>query len=116
MTLLPCTLALLGAVILGSPIAAQAQGPIPNARMTDSPCPPPPPKPPQEILTAILKPGAKLPPMPPGGDEKLREYLKKHAEDMARDYPDLCRYKSDNAAILKGPNPTAVFIDRKSVV
>jgi lysophospholipase L1-like esterase len=30
--------------------------------------------------------------------------------DLARDYPDLCHYKSDNAAILKGPHPTAVFM------
>jgi lysophospholipase L1-like esterase len=62
------------------------------------------------MLAAMLKPGAKMPPMPPGGDEKFREYLKKHAEDMARDYPDLCHYKSDNAAILKGARPTAVFM------
>jgi len=84
-----CTLAFLGAVILGSPVAAQAQAPAPNAGMTDSPCPPPP---------------------PPGGEEKFREYLKRHAEDMARDYPDLCHYKSDDAAILKGGRPTAVFM------
>ena len=111
-----CKLAILGAGVLGSAVA-NAQAPMPNAKMTDSPCPPPPPGPPQEILAAMLKPGAKMPPMPPGGDEKFREYLKKHAEDMARDYPDLCHYKTANAAILKGARPTAVFMgDRKSVV
>ena len=78
--------------------------------MTDSPCPPPSPRPPREILDAILKPGAKPPPMPAAGDERLREYLKKHAEDLARDFPDTCHYKSDNAAILKGANPRAVFM------
>jgi lysophospholipase L1-like esterase len=30
--------------------------------------------------------------------------------DPARDFADLCRYKSDNAAILKGAHPTAVFM------
>jgi lysophospholipase L1-like esterase len=110
MIMRPCNLALLGAVVLGSAMAAPAQQSVPNAGMTDSPCPPPPPAAPQEILAAMLKPGAKMPPMPPGGDEKFREYLKKHAEDMARDYPDLCHYKSDNAAILKGAHATAVFM------
>ncbi len=58
----------------------------------------------------MLKPGAKPPPMPAAGDEKLQEYLRKHAEDLARDFADLCHYKSDNAAILKGSHPKAVFM------
>jgi lysophospholipase L1-like esterase len=105
-----CTLAILGAVVLVGPVAAHAQAPLPNAQMTDSPCPPPPPRPPQEMLAAMLKPGAKPPPMPSQGDEKLREYLKKHAEDLARDFPDLCHYKSDNAAIREGAHPTIIFM------
>ena len=105
-----CKLTLLGAALLGGPVAARAQTPMPVAQMTDSPCPPPPPRPPQEMLDAMLKPGAKPPPMPAAGDEKLREYLKQHAEDLARDYADLCHYKSDNAAILKGAQPKAVFM------
>jgi lysophospholipase L1-like esterase len=104
------TLALLGAVALGGPIAARAQATMPTAQMTDSPCAPPAPRPPQEMISAMLKPGAKMPPMPPQGDEKLREYLKKHAEDMARDFADLCHYKTDNSALLKGTRPTAVFM------
>ena len=103
-------LALLSALLLGAPIAAQAQAHVPAAQMTDSPCPPPPPKPSQEILAAMLKPGAKPPPMPEPGDERLREYLKKHAEDLARDFPDLCHYQSDNEAILEGGHPTVVFM------
>ncbi len=64
-----------------------------------------------EMLDAMLKPGAKPPPMPAGGDEKLREYLKMHADDLARDFADLCHYKSDNEAILKsGTHPTLVFM------
>jgi lysophospholipase L1-like esterase len=106
----PCKLACLSAVLLGGAIAAQAQAPVPVAQMSDSPCPPPPPAPPREMLAAMLKPGAKPPPMPAQGDEKLREYLKKHAEDLARDFADTCRYKSDNAAILKGAHPTVVFM------
>ena len=106
----PCKLACLSAVLLGGAIAAQAQAPVPVAQMTDSPCPPPSPRPPREILDAMLKPGAKPPPMSAQGDEKLREYLKKHAEDLARDFADTCRYKSDNAAILKGAHPTVVFM------
>jgi lysophospholipase L1-like esterase len=105
-----CKLALLGTVALGGPIAALAQAPMPVAQMTDSPCPPPPPRPPQEMLTAMLKPGAKPPPMASQGDEKLQEYLKKHAEDLVRDYADLCHYKSDNAAMLNGVHPKAVFM------
>jgi lysophospholipase L1-like esterase len=62
------------------------------------------------MLTAMLKPGAKPPQIPAGGDEKLQEYLKKHAEDLLRDYADLCHYKSDNATILKGAHPKAVFM------
>jgi len=57
----------------------------------------------------MLKPGAKPPPMPPPGDEKLQEYLRKHAEDLTRDFADLCHYKSENAA-LKGARPTAIFM------
>jgi len=33
-----CKLALLGAVVLGGPIVAQAQAPMPSAQMTDTPC------------------------------------------------------------------------------
>jgi lysophospholipase L1-like esterase len=102
-------LALLAAVALGGPVAAHAQAPLQTPQMSPSPCPPPAPRPPQEMITAMLKPGAKPPPMPAQGDEKLREYLKKHAEDLARDFADLCRYKSDNAA-LNGAQPTAVFM------
>jgi len=104
------TLAFLGAVALARPIVAQAQAQLPAAQMSDSPCRPPAPRPPQETITAMLKPGAKPTPMPAQGDEKLREYLKKHAEDLARDFADLCRYKSDNAALLKAAHPTAVFM------
>ena len=104
-----CKLALLGAVVLATPIAAHAQAPTPGVQMTDSPCPPRTPGPPPEVLAAMLKPGAKPPPMPAGGDEKLREYLKKHAEDLTRDFADLCHYKSANAA-LKSAHPTTVFM------
>jgi len=103
-------LALLGASLLGAPLASHAQATMPVAQMTDSPCPPPAPRLPREMLTAMLQPGAKPPPMPPPGDEKLLEYLKKHAEDLDRDFPDLCRYKSDNEAVLKGAHPTVVFM------
>lgn len=105
-----CKLALLGAVVLGGPMAAQAQAPLPVAQMTDSPCPPPPPRPSREMIDAMLKPGAKPPPTPAAEDEKLQEYLKKHAEDLARDYGDLCHYKSVNAAFLKGSHPKSVFM------
>src|SRR5579864_3149649 len=80
-------LALLGTVVLGTPLASQAQAPMPAARMSDSPCPPPAPRPPPEVLAAMLKPGAKPPSIPAQADEKLREYLKKHAEDLTRDFP-----------------------------
>jgi lysophospholipase L1-like esterase len=102
-------LTLLGAVVFAGPIVVYAQAPAPSAPMTDSPCPPPSPRPPPEVLTAMLKPGAKLPPMP-AGDERQRQYLKKHAEDLQRDFPDLCHYKADNAAVLKGAHPKAVFM------
>ena len=59
---------------------------------------------------AMLKPGAEPPPMPAQDSEKLREYLKKHAEDLARGFADTCHYKSENAAILRGAHPTAVFM------
>lgn len=104
-----CTFAFLSAVLLGDPIAALSQAP-PAAQMTDSPCSPPSAGPPREMLDAILKPGAKPPPMPAPDDEKLREYLKKHAEDLARGFADTCHYKSDNAAVLRGAHPTAVFM------
>jgi acyl-CoA thioesterase I len=105
-----CKLALLGAIVLAGPIAAHAQAPMAVAQMTDSPCPPPSPGPPREVLAAMLKPGAQRPPPPAQGDEKLQAYLKKHAEDLARDFPDLCHYKTDNEAILKGAHPKAVFM------
>ena len=65
---------------------------------------------PPEMLAAMLKPGAKMPPMPAQGDEKLQEYMKKHAEDLTRDFADLCHYKSDDAAVMKGARPTSVFM------
>ena len=106
-----CQLMLFGTVALGVPMAALAQAPpAPVAQMTASPCPPPAPAPPREMLIAMLKPGAKPPPLPAAGDEKLQAYLKKHAEDLARDYPDLCHFKSDNDALLKGAHPTVVFM------
>jgi lysophospholipase L1-like esterase len=43
-------------------------------------------------------------PCPPPGPRPPR------AEDMARDFADLCRYKSDNATVIKGARPTAVFM------
>jgi lysophospholipase L1-like esterase len=101
--------AFLSAVLLGGPIAALAQAPVPAAQMTDSPCPPSA-GPPPEMPAAMLKPGAKPPPMPAQGDEKLQAYLKKHAEDLARGFADTCHYKSDNATILKGARPTVVFM------
>jgi lysophospholipase L1-like esterase len=76
MNIRPCKLALLG-VVLGGPIAAHAQAPLPSPQMTDFPCPPP---------------------------------TMKDAKDPARDFADTCRYKSDNAAILKGARPTVVFM------
>jgi lysophospholipase L1-like esterase len=105
-----CKFALLGTVALGGPITAGAQTPAPIAQMTDSPCPPPPPRPPQELLAAMLKPGAIPLPITSQSDEKRREYLKKHAEDMLRDYADLCHYKYDNAAIPTGAHPKIVFM------
>ncbi len=62
------------------------------------------------MLAAMLKPGAKQPPIPAVGDEKLQAYLKKHAEDLVRDYPDLCHFKSDNEALVKRAHPTVVFM------
>ena len=105
-----CKFAFLSAVLLGGPIAALSQAPVPAAQMTDSPCSPPSAGPPREMAAAMLKPGAKAPPMPAQDDEKLREYLKKHAEDLARGFGDTCHYKSENAAILRGAHPTAVFM------
>jgi lysophospholipase L1-like esterase len=90
--------------------AAHAQAPMSAAQMSDYPCPPPAPRPSQEMIAAMLEPGVKPPPMPPPDDEKLREYQKKHAEDLSRDFADLCHYKSDNAALLKGAHPIAVFM------
>jgi lysophospholipase L1-like esterase len=104
-----CKLALLGVVVMGVPLAASAQASMPVAKMSDSPCPPPPPRPSPEMIAAMLKPGAKRPPMP-AGDEEQQAYLKKHSEDLARDFPDLCHYRSDNSAFLKGAHPTAVFM------
>lgn len=104
------TLTLLSTVALGVQIPAHAQAPMPSSKMTDSPCPPQGSRIPQEMITAMLKPGAKMPPMPPGGDEKMREYQKKHAEDLTRDFADLCHYKTDNATVMKGARPTAVFM------
>jgi lysophospholipase L1-like esterase len=105
-----CRFAFLGAAAFACSTSALAQTPVPSPQMSDSPCPPPPPGPPREILDALLKPGAKLPPMPAGGDEQLREYLKRHAEGLTRDFADLCRYKADNAALLKVAHPTTVFM------
>lgn len=111
MTMQVCKLALLGAFVLADPILALAQAPpTPVARMTASPCPPPSPGPPPEMLTAMLKPGAKQPPMPAEEDERRQAYLKKHAEDLARDYPDLCHFKSDNEVVLKGAHPKVIFM------
>jgi lysophospholipase L1-like esterase len=100
----------LSAVAAAGTNAAHAQARAPTAQMSDSPCPPPAPRPPAEMITAMLKPGVKPPPIPPQGDEKLREHLKKHAEDLTRDFADLCHYRFDNATLLKGAPAIAVFM------
>jgi len=58
----------------------------------------------------MLKPGAKPSAMPQVSDEQMQAYRKRMAEDRARDFANLCRYKPDNARVAQGQRPRAVFM------
>ncbi|HVY63983.1 MAG TPA: GDSL-type esterase/lipase family protein [Gammaproteobacteria bacterium] len=108
-------LAFSAALLIGTTSAALAQPPTPG--LVDSPCPPPDPEaaarlaPVDELfMTPAASPEAfwkafeawqaSLPKTPPGEAEARR----------ARDWPQLCRYKADNAALPKGARPRAVLM------
>jgi lysophospholipase L1-like esterase len=103
-------MAILAALTLGAPVMARSQPADLAARMTDDPCPPQLPGPPPEMRAAMLKPGAKPPARPQVSDEQMQAYRKKAAEDRARDFANLCRYKPDNARVKQGQRPRAVFM------
>ena len=108
MRLLEVTLSL-GLMAMMSP--AQVQTMSPPAGMTDDSCLPPMQGPPPGMAASILQPGAKPPVMGPisDNDPQLKAYLKKHTEDMLRDYGGLCHFKSANAAQLESGSPRVVL-------
>jgi lysophospholipase L1-like esterase len=102
---------IVAAIVLGVPVMARSQPAATVARMTDDPCPAQVPVgPPPEMRAAMLKPGAKPPAMPQISDEQMQAYRKKMAEDQARDFANLCRYKPDNVRVSQGQRPRAVFM------
>jgi len=102
--------AILAALVLGVPLTARSQPAAPASRMSDDPCPPQLPGPPPEMRAAMLKPGAKPSAMPQVSDEQMQAYRKRMAEDRARDFANLCRYKPDNSRVAQGQRPRAVFM------
>lgn len=106
-----------GALLLGVALAAPAQ-PVAPALTAGSPCPP-----------AILDPAAAerraamtelvLKPTPPAEYRQAFAALQAAAppvdesrirEQLARDWPNLCRYQAANAALAAGPAPRVVFM------
>jgi lysophospholipase L1-like esterase len=55
---------------------------------------------PDAALRASMAPGAKFVPPPP---EAAAESARRAAEQRARDWPNLCRYSKDNAALKQAP-------------
>jgi lysophospholipase L1-like esterase len=106
---LPVLIAVLSALALSASETMLAQS-VPAPRMTDHPCPAAPDAPPPGLLEALMKPGAKPAAMPQFSDEQRAAYMKKRAEDQARDFANLCRYKSDNTRITQGQRPRVIFM------
>jgi len=82
--------------------------------MTDAPCPPPAPPTPMQvaIVTALLKPG-------PLDQALVAEFLspaaiearqQAEAEQKLSDWPNLCKYRGENAALAGTAPPRIVFI------
>lgn len=105
----PSLIAILGVLALNASAASAAE-PAPAPRMIDDPCPATREAPPPGLLEALMKPGAKPAAMPQFNDEQRAAYMKKRAEEQARDFANLCRYKADSAAISQGPRPRVVFM------
>ncbi len=104
------------------PMGPPAMGPPPGGPppmampvqrgMSETPCPPPaPPMMPSGMAEAMLKPGAKMPPMGGPGDPMLAGYLKKRMDDLARDWADVCHFKVDNARLAPGSVRTVFMGD-----
>jgi lysophospholipase L1-like esterase len=97
--------ALLVLFSIAQPAVSLAQSPVPVG-LVDNPCPPPVPPPPEmaAMLDSMLNP-SKPPPAPaaanPGG-AAAQAYAKAQAEQRSRDWANLCRYRSENAALKSG--------------
>lgn len=86
---------------------ALAQSNVQSSAISDSPCAPQGPTLTPQMRAEMLKPGAKPLVIPPA---QLEAYRRFQMAAMARDFANLCRYKSDNAKITKGPRPRVVFM------
>jgi lysophospholipase L1-like esterase len=62
------------------------------------------------MIAEMMKPGAKRPEIPKLSDAELQARMKQRAEEQARDFSNLCRYKADNALVAQGKRPRVVFI------
>lgn len=84
-----------------SPLFAQADAPI---GIVDDPCPPPvPPLPGMEaFLEAMLDPRTPDAGTPPPGGPAAEALTRSQAEQKARDWANLCRYRSESAALEPG--------------
>lgn len=83
---------ILGTSLVLSPALAQ-DAPAPLPAMVDAPCPPPAPPPPPRPAT---------PPTPAQREADNQAYQRRVAAQRARDFPWLCRFKADNAALAPG--------------
>lgn len=95
--------AALSAIALGSALAQPMIPPGPRG-VVDNPCPPPL-QPPPELAQAIHNPAAPPPPA-------VAAFLAQMNQRAAVDWPSLCRYAADDAALAAagGSQPTAVFL------
>jgi lysophospholipase L1-like esterase len=104
--LMPATRVLIAAAaVLGlAALTATAAGAAPLTAMERNPCPPPPAGNPvgSAFLQMLLTPGARFtPPRPSPAQKKSAE--RSAAQECARDWPDLCRYRAANAALTVHP-------------
>jgi lysophospholipase L1-like esterase len=95
------------ALITATPALAQTASTGADCPAATSPLP-------SGMRDAMLKPGAKSPFVanPQANDPMFASFQKRQAEERARDYANLCRFKADNARLMGDPSksPRIVFM------
>ena len=106
-------LSIAGALILGASVSF-AQ-PVPPTGIVENPCQSAAPAPASPEMAALFKMMMKPGPLDPQVMAKLRAPVapadaRAQEEQQQHDWPNLCRYRAENAALAGGPRPRAIFM------